>query len=193
MWKDRKDDDEEPADVPEPPPEPSSAPEPTGASAGGDRAIIGNSIRIHGEVTGDEDLTIQGHVDGSVELEQNSVTVGPDGQVEADIVARVISVEGRVVGDLRGDEQVVVRSTARVEGDISAPRVVLEDGAHFRGGVEMGESRSAGRDSAPSPTSNRGTTTEDGASSSAAEGDGEAAPPSEQAESEKDADAEVAT
>lgn len=102
-------------------------------------AIIGHSIRIQGEVTGDEDLVIQGHVDGSVELDQHAVTVGPDGEVKADIRARVITVEGRVDGDLSAEEQVVVRSSARVEGDISAPRVVLEDGAYFRGGVDMEE------------------------------------------------------
>lgn len=114
-----------------------------GVSAG-NQAIIGNSIRIQGEVTGDEDLTIQGHVDGSVNLDQHSVTVGADGEVQGDIVARVIAVEGQVNGDLTADEQVVVRSSARVEGDISAGRVVLEDGAYFRGGVKMEENSESG-------------------------------------------------
>lgn len=115
-----------------------------GVSAG-NQAIIGNSIRIQGEVTGDEDLTIQGHVDGSVNLDQHSVTVGADGEVKGDIVARVIAVEGQVNGDLTADEQIVVRSSARVEGDISAARVVLEDGAYFRGGVDMENAPEGGR------------------------------------------------
>lgn len=110
------------------------------SEAGADQAIIGNSIRIQGEVTGDEDLTIQGYVDGSVNLDQHAVTVGPDGEVHADIVARVITVDGKVDGDLTAEEQIVVRSSAKVEGDITAPRVVLEDGAHFRGGVDMDRS-----------------------------------------------------
>lgn len=114
------------------------------AASTADQAVIGNSIRIQGEVTGDEDLTIQGYVDGSVNLDQHAVTVGPDGEVDADIVARVITVEGEVTGDLTGEEQVIVRSSARVEGDITAPRVVLEDGAHFRGGVDMDESAGTG-------------------------------------------------
>jgi cytoskeletal protein CcmA (bactofilin family) len=112
-----------------------TSPRPTG----GERATIGRSITIRGEVTGDEDLVIQGKVEGSVNLEQHSVTVGPDGEVKADISGRVITVEGRVEGDLRATEQVVLRSSARVAGDISATRIMLEDGAYFRGGVDMGE------------------------------------------------------
>lgn len=108
-----------------------------GRRRGGEQAVIGSSIRIRGEVAGDEDLMIQGKVDGTVALDQNSVTVGPEGEVIADITGRVITVEGHVEGDLTADEQIVLRSSARVEGDISAPRVVLEDGARFRGGVEM--------------------------------------------------------
>jgi cytoskeletal protein CcmA (bactofilin family) len=90
-------------------------------------------------VTGDEDLLIEGRVDGSVDLKQHSVTVGPEGQVKAGIAGRVVTIEGTVEGDLRAEEQVVLRSTASVKGDITAPRVVLEDGATFQGGVEMGD------------------------------------------------------
>lgn len=120
----------------------------TGSRAGrrgGEEAVIGSSIKIRGEVEGDQDLVIQGEVDGSVNLDQNSVTVGPDGDVTADITGRIITVEGHVEGDLTADEQIVLRDSARVEGDISAPRVVLEDGARFRGGVEMGESAERSR------------------------------------------------
>jgi cytoskeletal protein CcmA (bactofilin family) len=105
----------------------------------GGQAVIGRSITIRGEVTGDEDLVIQGRVDGSVDLVQHSVTVGPEGQVKANINGRIVSVEGRVEGNVTGDEQVVLRKSSWVQGDIRAPRVVLEDGAHFRGGVTMGE------------------------------------------------------
>ena len=105
-----------------------------------DRATIGRSITIKGEVKGDEDLLIQGKIDGSVLLKEHAVTVGPEGEVKADIGARVITVEGKVEGNLNAQEQVILRSSARVHGNISAPRVVLEDGARFRGGVDMGES-----------------------------------------------------
>lgn len=110
------------------------------------QAVIGSSINIKGEVAGDEDLVIEGRVEGSVELDQNTVTVGPDGDVTADITARIVTVEGHVEGDLTADEQIVLRSSAQVEGDITAPRVVLEDGARFRGGVDMGEASKKSRD-----------------------------------------------
>lgn len=102
-------------------------------------ATIGPSITIKGEVSGDEDLLIQGRIDGSVDLQDQSVTVGSEGRVKAGIRGRVVTVEGEVEGDLQAEEQVILRSSARVEGDITAPRVVLEDGARFRGLVDMGE------------------------------------------------------
>jgi cytoskeletal protein CcmA (bactofilin family) len=139
MWK--KDEMPDPATAPRPETaqvRPERVPSPRTAS--GERATIGRSITIHGEVSGDEDLLIQGRVDGSVNLKQHSVTVGPEGEVKADITGRVVTVEGTVEGNVRAEEQVILRSSALVEGDIAAPRVVLEDGARFRGGVDMGES-----------------------------------------------------
>lgn len=144
MWK--KDDSTQAAPKPAPRPDitvPRAEARPT-KSAGG-RATIGRSITIRGEVTGDEDLLIEGHVDGSVDLKQHSVTVGADGKVKANIIARVVMVEGTVEGDLRADEQVVLRSAAHVQGDITSPRVVLEDGATFRGLVDMGEAAASGK------------------------------------------------
>lgn len=140
MWRKDESGDDTPGDKKERKPEHSPEDEVLAAgSSPAEPATIGSSIRINGQVSGDEDLVIQGHVEGTVDLAQHSVTVGPDGEVTADISGRVITVEGQVEGDLTGEEQVVLRSSARVEGDISAPRVVLEDGARFRGGVEMGE------------------------------------------------------
>jgi cytoskeletal protein CcmA (bactofilin family) len=115
------------------------APEPWSAPASVERATIGRSITLHGDVTGDEDLLIQGHVEGSVDLRQHAVTVGSEGEVIASIVGRVVTVEGRVEGNINGTEQVILRSSAFVKGDIRAPRVVLENGARFRGLVDMVE------------------------------------------------------
>ena len=149
-------------EVPRRPEVPRSTPSaPTG------RAVIGPSIMIHGEVTGDEDLLIQGNVEGSVDLEEHALTVGAEGRVKANIKARVITVEGEVEGDLRARDQVVLRSAASVKGDITAPRVVLEDGANFRGLVDMGDaSKVAGKasqasisKSPPSGTPSSGTDT----------------------------------
>lgn len=109
--------------------------------ANAERATIGRSITIKGEVRGEEDLLIQGRVDGSVDLKLNSVTVGSEGRVKANIIGRVVTVEGEVEGDLQAEEQVILTSTARVQGDLAAPRIVLENGATFRGVVDMGEAR----------------------------------------------------
>jgi cytoskeletal protein CcmA (bactofilin family) len=104
------------------------------------RAVIGPSISIKGDVTGSEDLLIQGKVDGSVTLDHHAVGVGSEGRVNANIIGRIITIEGRVEGDLTAEEQIILRGSAQVHGDIKAPRVVLEDGATFRGLVDMGAS-----------------------------------------------------
>lgn len=150
MWK--KEDSSE--DTPSPRREASRAADhPARSSGGAQTATIGRSIRIRGEVSGDEDLVIQGHVDGTITLKEHTVTVGADGNVKADITARIVTVEGSVEGNLTADEQVVLRGTAQVVGDITAPRVVLEDGVRFRGGVDMGEVGS--RDVSSSPRASR--------------------------------------
>lgn len=116
------------------------------------RATIGPSIQIRGDVTGSEDLLIQGRVEGSVTLADHSVGVGSEGRVTADVVGRLITIEGHVEGNLTAQEQIVLRGSAHVKGDIKAPRVVLEDGATFRGLVDMGASdvKSAGADKSTS-------------------------------------------
>jgi len=106
-------------------------------SRSGGGATIGPSIKIKGDVSGDEDLLIQGQVEGKVKLGKHNVTIGSDGHVKADVHGRSVVVEGQVEGDLHAKEQIVLRHTARVEGSITAPRVTLEDGAVFRGGIEM--------------------------------------------------------
>lgn len=136
MWK--KDETPEPTRVPSPEVVPVTAAAPRRPEAP-NVATIGRSIRIKGEVTGDEDLVIQGRVEGSVNLKQHAITVGPDGDVRASIVGRVVTIEGTVEGDLTAEEQVVLRSSAFVQGNVVAPRVVLEGGARFRGSVDMGE------------------------------------------------------
>jgi len=143
MWK--KDDIPAPAPAGSRPEEGTRRPvTPQGSRPSGEMATIGRSIVIKGEVTGDEDILIQGRVDGSVTLKQQSVTVGPEGRVKANITGRNVIVEGEVEGNLKAEDQVLLRSTARVQGDISASRLVLEDGAVFRGGVEMGDPKEKG-------------------------------------------------
>lgn len=100
-------------------------------------ASIGASIHIKGDVTGDENLIIQGHVEGTITLQGHNVTISKSGKVKANIEANQIIVEGELEGDMNGDEKVVIRDTGNVRGNIIAPRVTLEDGAMFKGSIEM--------------------------------------------------------
>jgi cytoskeletal protein CcmA (bactofilin family) len=118
-------------------PAPFTATPSTGPVERRDPAAVGASISIVGDVTGDEDLTILGRIEGKVDLPQHVVTVGQSGRVKADIRARVISVAGEVRGNLVAAEQILIRKTATMLGNLTAPRVGLEDGCSFRGSVEM--------------------------------------------------------
>mgnify|MGYP000601289758 FL=1 len=117
--------------------------------------MIGPSIKIKGEVSGDEDLLIQGQVEGTVSLKNNEVIVGESGQVSADILAKTIKIDGKVTGDITGTENVVISKLGNVRGNIIAPRVLLEDGAKFKGSIDMDPGDTAGKaapQSAKEPT-----------------------------------------
>ena len=109
---------------------------PAGSAAKG-VAVIGSSIRINGDLEGEEDLLIEGVVNGTVRLKDNTVTIGREGKIKADVYAKAVNVDGNVEGDLYGAEQISVRQSAQVEGNIVSPRVSLEDGARFKGSIEM--------------------------------------------------------
>ena len=113
---------------------PAPATRPTGTNQA---AVIGPSIHIVGDLKGDEDLIIEGEVHGTVNLRSHALTIGGKGQVKADVYAHSIRVEGRMEGDLYAAERAVITKTAEVRGNITAPRVSLEDGARFRGSIEM--------------------------------------------------------
>jgi cytoskeletal protein CcmA (bactofilin family) len=100
-------------------------------------AAIGASIRIKGDVTGDENLIIQGQVEGTIKVQGHNVTISKTGKVSANIEANQIIVEGELHGDMFGEEKVIIRETGNVHGNIVAPRVTLEDGAMFKGSIEM--------------------------------------------------------
>jgi len=99
--------------------------------------MIGPSITIKGEVSGEEDLLIQGRVEGTIQLGNNEVSVGESGQVSADLKVRVAKIDGEVTGDITANEKVVISKTGNVRGNIVAPRVTLEDGAIFKGSIDM--------------------------------------------------------
>ena len=105
--------------------------------------MIGPSITIHGDVTGEEDLVVDGVIEGTVNLKENNLVVSENGKVTANVNARIIRVDGEVKGELRGTEQVSISPTGKVSGDIRAPRVVLEDGCQFKGSVDMESDKAA--------------------------------------------------
>jgi cytoskeletal protein CcmA (bactofilin family) len=126
------------------------------AAAGAPRpatSVLGPSLRFKGELAADEDLLLQGQVEGSIEHSQ-SLTIGTDGGVKGNIRARIVIIDGSVEGDVHGLESVTVRETARVRGNIFAPRVGLADGAKFTGRIDM-ESAQAAAVAPTRPAANR--------------------------------------
>lgn len=99
--------------------------------------MIGPTIKIKGEITGDENLVIEGKVEGTINLKSNDVTIGQSGHINADVVAKIIKIDGEVQGDITGQEKVIVSKSGNVCGNIVAPRVTLEDGAKFKGSIDM--------------------------------------------------------
>ena len=101
-------------------------------------AWIGKAVRVEGKVISAEDLTIDGDVEGSIELGGHGLTIGQDATVKADLLARTVIISGRVKGNVRAVEKVDLKSTGTVEGDITAPRFVMADGATVLGKVQAG-------------------------------------------------------
>jgi len=113
-------------------PEPkTAAPRTTGV------AVIGSSIQIKGELQGDEDLTIDGRVEGKIDLRDHNLTIGPNGKIKADLFARHIVIAGDVSGNAHAAERVEIAPSGRLTGDIVSPRITIADGAHFKGSVDM--------------------------------------------------------
>ncbi len=147
------------------PPSFGSTPSPIGSrmtsaastSAGSATAVIGPKITFKGEIIGEEDLLIQGKVEGSIDLKGNHLIVGPQGVVKANLMAKTITIEGTVEGDLIGQERIEVKSSSNVKGNLIAARVTLEDGAKFRGSIDMDSQKSNNTNKNPSPSATEKT------------------------------------
>ena len=98
---------------------------------------IGKSVVIKGELNGSEDLTIEGHVEGTIQLREHVLTIGPNGRIKAQVFAKSVIVLGEVTGNVTASDKVDIRDNGSVDGDIVAPRVAIAEGAHFRGSVDM--------------------------------------------------------
>ena len=98
---------------------------------------IGKSVVIKGELNGSEDLTIEGHVEGTIQLRDHVLTIGPNGKIKAQVFAKSVIVLGEVTGNVTATDKVDIRDNGSVDGDIISPRVAIAEGAHFRGSVDM--------------------------------------------------------
>src|SRR6476660_6086007 len=120
--------------------EPTSRPAPASdAQRGQERTVvnIGKSVVIKGELNGSEDLTIEGQVEGKIELRQNVLTIGANARIKAQVFAKSVIILGEVTGNVSASEKVDIRDNGSVDGDIAAPRVAIAEGAHFRGSIDM--------------------------------------------------------
>lgn len=144
MWKPRKE--EEPAQpkpaapsqtyTPVPPKEVRPVESPKFESRA-EMAHIGKSVTIKGELSGSEDLYLDGEVEGTIELTKSALTVGPNGRIRAHVNAREVIIHGKVDGNIRGTDRVELKRTAVLVGDISTQRVSIEDGAYFKGAIDI--------------------------------------------------------
>ena len=120
---------------------PARAPKQTRSSAGS--AKIGPSIQIEGTLIGNEDLTIDGKVQGRIKFSGHALTIGPNGQIEAGLRAKLVIVQGEVKGNITADDKIQITASGSVKGDLRAPRIALDDGARFTGSVDMGKAPEA--------------------------------------------------
>ncbi len=118
---------------------------------------IGKSVVIKGELNGSEDLTIEGQVEGTIQLRDHILTIGPNGKIKAQIFAKAVIVLGSVTGNVTASEKVDIRDNGSVDGDIISPRVAIAEGAHFRGSVDM--QRKPGAEGATKPAAAAAATT----------------------------------
>ena len=98
---------------------------------------IGKSVVIKGELNGSEDLTIEGHVEGTIQLREHVLTIGPNGRIKAQVFAKSVIVLGEVNGNITASDKVDIRDNGSVEGDLIAPRIAIAEGAHFKGSIDM--------------------------------------------------------
>ena len=115
-------------------------------------AHIGQSVLIKGELSGSEDLVVDGEVEGSITLRGQTLTVGPNGRVRANIEARNVILNGRVDGDIHASDRVELRKSASLSGNISTARISIEDGAFFKGGIDIQKPEAAKAETRPQVT-----------------------------------------
>lgn len=144
MWKNQNERDVPPAPAKPLPPNPPAVPVPPAAvvaqpqRSGAERPThLSKTILLKGSITGNEDLFVDGKLEGSVELPNNSLTVGVNGQVQANVNAREVVILGKLNGNVTAADRVEIRAQGALTGDVSAARISIEDGAFFKGGIDI--------------------------------------------------------
>jgi cytoskeletal protein CcmA (bactofilin family) len=127
------------------------------ATAGEGRPVvsIGKSVVMKGELSGSEDLAVDGTVEGTIELRDNVLIIGPNGRVKAQVFAKTVIVSGTVNGDITASERIDIREEGSVDGNIVSPRVAIADGAHFRGSVDIQKKGAQGGKPQPGISQNK--------------------------------------
>ncbi len=106
-------------------------------------SVIGPTLKFKGELSANEDLIIEGEIEGTIAHQDKNLTVGKEGRVKADINARTVEIYGRVEGDIHGEDVVKLAKSADVKGNIYCARIVMDDGAQFSGSIEMSQKKQA--------------------------------------------------
>ncbi|MGC4082743.1 MAG: polymer-forming cytoskeletal protein [Vicinamibacterales bacterium] len=145
----------QPAAQPQPAPVGATSKPEASRSLERDIVNIGKSVIIKGELNGSEDLTIEGQVEGTIQLKDNVLTIGPNGRIRAQVFAKSVIILGEVTGNVTASEKVDIRDNGSVDGDIISPRVAIAEGAHFRGSVDMQRkgAPAVAKPAAPAPVS----------------------------------------
>ncbi|WP_339866360.1 polymer-forming cytoskeletal protein [Pseudohongiella nitratireducens] len=147
---------------------PSPTPAPTSsapASVSSKSAVLGATIKVKGDISGEENLLIEGQVEGSVSLSSHELTIGKTGKLNANLTAKTIRIDGEVDGDITGKEKVVVTSTSQIKGNIVTPKMTLEEGARFKGTIDIDPAH-ANSSASPQPSASAATSSKSAANSS---------------------------
>ncbi|MHC5024966.1 MAG: bactofilin family protein [Planctomycetota bacterium] len=152
LWQ--KPDSDQSSRIPPSPAPPKPAAAPIEPRSSGKPATIGQSVQINGELTGQEDLIIDGKIQGKISVKGHNLTIGSNGRIDAEVHAKSVIINGHVAGNITADDRVEISPTGSVQGDIAAPRVALADGSSFKGSIDMGRKEG-------STTSNSGTVNRD--------------------------------
>ena len=150
MWKSTPGSDTKPMTTPTSSPNMPTPPRPSLEPARskefqGEMAHIGKSVIIRGELSGSEDLYLDGEVEGNISLVDHNLIVGPNGRVRANVIAKEVVVHGKVDGNVEGHDRVELKKSAVLSGDISTKRIVIEDGAFFKGAIDIRKEKSEGK------------------------------------------------